>query len=297
MAEDYSHLRAVPLFASLKNDDLAYIGSIIQQTAYPANEVIITQGDQGETFYIVAFGQVRVVRQDESGVKAVVRLLGQGQYFGEASLLYGEARSATVEASVPTTLLYIEQEDFHVMVERLPGVRKQLEAAAGRRSKVLGLDRFDWQMPDETVMWQAQRNVIPLFFESLGSLLFWHVLAAALAVVSFMRPSRRLLPAEWQWALAFHSFHDRQPGLGLVCGGLDQRLSCPDEPAHRAHRALRHSARNTQRDSHSSRSKRRTLQRLADLDPGTGRYYHQNDWRRVDIHTHRRSRTLAVAHP
>ena len=207
MAEDYSRLRAIPLFASLKDDDLAYIGSIIQQTTYPANEAIITQGDQGETFYIVASGQVRVVRQDESGVKAVVRLLGQGQYFGEASLLYGEARSATVEAIVPTTLLYIEQEDFHVMVERLPGVRKQLEITAGRRSRVLGLDRFDWQMPDETVMWWTRRNVIPLFFESLGPLLFWHLLAAALAVASFI-PIPRLgpLPAGWQWTLRLIAF-------------------------------------------------------------------------------------------
>lgn len=207
MAEDYSHLRAIPLFASLKDDDLAYIGSIIQQTTYPANEAIITQGDQGETFYIVASGQVRVVRQDESGVKAVLRLLGQGQYFGEGSLLYGEPRSATVEATVATTLLYIEQEDFHVMVEKLPGVRKQLEATAGRRSKLLGLDRFDWQMPDETVMWRAQRNVIPLFFESLGSLLVWHLLAAALAVASFMAiPRLGLLPAGWQWALRIVAF-------------------------------------------------------------------------------------------
>ena len=207
MSEDYTRLRAVPLFASLKDDDLAYIGSIIGQTVYPANEAIITQGEQGETFYMVASGQVRVVRQDESGVRAVIRLLGQGQYFGEASLLYGEPRNATVETLVPTTLLYIEQDEFHRMVEKLPNVRKQLEATAGRRSRVLGLDRFDWQLPDETIMWRAQRNVIPLFFESLGYLLFWHVLAAALAVVSLIGiPRLGSLPAGWQWLLRFMAF-------------------------------------------------------------------------------------------
>jgi len=207
VAEDYLRLRAIPLFASLKDGELAYIGSIVQQTTYPANEAIITQGDQGETFYIVASGQVRVVRQDESGAKAVIRLLGQGRYFGEASLLYGEPRNATVEAAVPTALLYIEQDDFHLMVEKLPGVRKQLEATAGRRSKVLGLDHFDWQMPDETILWQAQRNVIPLFFESLGSLLVWHVLAVALAVASFIAiPRFGPLPAGWQWPLRIFAF-------------------------------------------------------------------------------------------
>ena len=78
MAEDYLRLRAIPLFASLKSDELAFIGSIVKQTTYPANAAIITQGDQGETFYIVASGQVRVVRQNESGAKVAIRLLGQG---------------------------------------------------------------------------------------------------------------------------------------------------------------------------------------------------------------------------
>jgi uncharacterized membrane protein YdbT with pleckstrin-like domain len=207
VAEDYLRLRAIPLFASLKNDELAYIRSIVQQTIYPANEAIITQGDQGETFYIIASGQVRVVRQDESGAKATIRLLGQGQYFGEASLLYGEPRNATVEATVPTALLYIEQEDFHVMVGKLPSVRKQLEATAGRRSKVLGLDHFDWQTPDETILWMTRRNVIPLFFESLGSLLVWHVIAAALAVISFITiPRFGPVPAGWQWPLRVLAF-------------------------------------------------------------------------------------------
>jgi signal-transduction protein with cAMP-binding, CBS, and nucleotidyltransferase domain len=144
---------------------------------------------------MIASGQVRVVREDESGTRAVIRLLGQGQYFGEASLLYGEPRNATVETIVPTTLLYIEQDDFRVMVEKLPNVRKQLEATAGRRSKVLGLDRFDWQ-PGETIM-RRRSNVIPLFLNLAPA--FWHVLAAALAVVSFIDSFR---PAGgWQWFL------------------------------------------------------------------------------------------------
>lgn len=207
MAEDYSRLRAIPLFASLKDDELAYIGSIAQQTFYPAGVTILTQGYQGETFYIVASGQVRVVRQDESGIRAVIRLLGQGQYFGEIALLYGEPISTNVETVVPTTFLFIEQEDFQEMLGRLPSVRKQLEKTASRRGRTVRLVRFDWQMPDEIVLWLTRRNAIPLFFESLGSVLFWHLLAAALAWLSFVNlPRIGVLPESWQWALRFIAF-------------------------------------------------------------------------------------------
>jgi membrane protein YdbS with pleckstrin-like domain len=207
VAEDYSRLRAIPLFASLKDDELAYIGSIAQQTFYPADATILTQGYQGETFYIVASGQVRVVHQDESGVRAVSRLLGQGEYFGEIALLYGDPISANVETVVPTTLLFIEQEDFQEMLGRLPSVRRQLEKTASRRGKAVRLVRFDWQTPDEIVLWRTRRNVIPLFFESLGSLLFWHLSAAALAWLSFADlPRIGALPERWQWALRFVAF-------------------------------------------------------------------------------------------
>jgi hypothetical protein len=193
-------LRAIPLFASLKDDELAYIGSIVKQTTYPANEVVITQGEQGETFYIIAAGQVRVRRHDEFGAEAVIRLLGPGQFIGEVGLLYGEPTNATVETAVPTTFLYIEEDDFDAMIARLSSVRKQLEETASRRSKATGLARFGWQMPDEIVLWLAQRNIVPLMFESIGGLLFWHFVAAMLAVVSFTGlPGIKELPIAWPW--------------------------------------------------------------------------------------------------
>jgi len=202
VSTDFSHLKAIPLFAALKDDELAYIGSIIKQTTYPAAQTIVRQGEQGETFYIVVAGQVRVVRQDETGAKATIRLLGPGQFFGEMGLLYGELTNATIETALPTTLLYVEKDNFNAMVARLPGVRQQLEQAAGRRSRMVGLGHFDWQMPDEIVLWLARRSIIPQMAESLGGLIFWHGIALALFVVSVLDlPRIGYLTPTWQWGL------------------------------------------------------------------------------------------------
>jgi len=187
MSVDYSRLNAIPLFASLKEEDLAYISSILKLVPYPAGQKVVCQGDEGETFYIVDTGQVRVIRKDESGAEAVVRFLGPGQFFGETALLYDEPRTATVETVVNTTLFYIEKDDFAAMVARLPSVRKQLEAAAGRRSKAMGLGRFDWQLSDEVAVWVAHRNVIPLIFESLSGLAVGIGIAVVLAALSLVQ--------------------------------------------------------------------------------------------------------------
>lgn len=199
MATDYTaRLKTVPLFASLKADDLNYINGIVQQVTYLAGQVIFRQGEEGNTFYIIDTGHVSVCRRDESGAEAIVRFLGPGEFFGETALLYHEPRNATIEANLNTTLFFIEKGDFSEMVARLPAVQKRLEAAAGLRRS--GLRRFSWQEPDEVAIWVAYRNVVPLILESAGGLLAGLGIAVIMAILSFLQLPRLgdLLPP---WAL------------------------------------------------------------------------------------------------
>ena len=201
MAIDYSRLKAIPLFASLGEADLAYVNSILKQVRYPAGQAIIRQGEEGETFYIVDIGQVRVCHRDESGAEAIVHFGGPGQFFGETALLYDEPRSATVEAVVSTALFYIEKDDFDAMVARLPTVKRELETTAGQRRRISGLGHFDWQLADEVAMWVAHRNVIPLIFESVGGLVIGSGIAVAMAALSWFRFSALELQPTTVWAL------------------------------------------------------------------------------------------------
>jgi membrane protein YdbS with pleckstrin-like domain len=191
MATDYvSRLKTIPLFASLGEADLAYVNSIVKPTSYSAGEVVVRQNEEAAKFYIIDIGQVCVRHRDESGAEAIVRFLGPGEFFGEVGLLFGEPRDATIEATMPTTLFYIEQNEFNAMVSRLPPVRVQLEQAAGRRRRGAGLGRFDWQLPDEMAIWVAHRNVLPVIFESALGLTIWLGLAIGLAALAFAGPPR-----------------------------------------------------------------------------------------------------------
>jgi CRP-like cAMP-binding protein len=203
MATDYtSRLKTIVLFASLKEAELDYINNIVEPVKYSAGSVIFHEGDESTHFYLVETGQVRVLRRDVAGVEVVVRLLGPGQYFGEAGLVRNEPRNATVETTRDSTFFSIEQADFQTMVNRLPQVHKHLRAAVKRRASALA--RFGWELNDEAVVVVAHRNVAALFFESFGSILLWVGIPLAVLTLSLLPWPRQLwalLPTTVLWML------------------------------------------------------------------------------------------------
>ena len=90
---------------------------------YGAGEPIVRQGEPGESAYVVCAGRVRVSLDPGDHQLAV---LERGSYFGEMSLLTGEARTATVRAHGDCKILEVTAEHFRrfiledpAMVERI----------------------------------------------------------------------------------------------------------------------------------------------------------------------------------
>jgi len=69
---------------------------------YAANTVLITEGDDGDSLYIVLSGRVKVYAANEAGKEVILTTLGPGEYLGELAL-DGGARSASVMTLEPTT--------------------------------------------------------------------------------------------------------------------------------------------------------------------------------------------------
>jgi CRP/FNR family cyclic AMP-dependent transcriptional regulator len=69
---------------------------------FPANAVIISEGDTSDSLYIILSGRVRVYSANEEGKEVVIAVHGPGEYVGEMALDGGE-RSASVMTTEPTT--------------------------------------------------------------------------------------------------------------------------------------------------------------------------------------------------
>jgi CRP/FNR family cyclic AMP-dependent transcriptional regulator len=105
-------LQHVHLFSALGVDDATLLTDHSITRSYPANTMLITEGDHSDSLYVILEGEVKVFVSDENGKEAILNLMGPGEYFGELALLDDSPRSASVMTIVPTKVMIISKQDF-----------------------------------------------------------------------------------------------------------------------------------------------------------------------------------------
>jgi len=79
---------------------------------YPANTILISEGDTTDSLYVILEGEVKVFSSDDQGKEVILNILGPGEYFGELALLDDEPRSASVKTKELTKIMVITKRDF-----------------------------------------------------------------------------------------------------------------------------------------------------------------------------------------
>src|ERR1700686_3181314 len=127
-----THLRSVPLFASVGEEFLNYLKERVELLSYNQNQVICKEGEEADAFYLIRSGMVRV-SQVMPGGEMVRTYLSRGDYFGEIGLLRSTKRTATCAALDAVDVVKIPASEFNLMLEKFPDVRAQLEPVAEAR--------------------------------------------------------------------------------------------------------------------------------------------------------------------
>ena len=107
--ERFSLLRTLPFFSQFPEKELWEVIRISKWAKFKPDTVLIKEGDQGDSFYVLAGGYVRVSRG-----KRTLSVLSAGDCFGEMSYLSpnGSHRSATVATNSDTIVIKIRAEDL-----------------------------------------------------------------------------------------------------------------------------------------------------------------------------------------
>jgi CRP/FNR family cyclic AMP-dependent transcriptional regulator len=115
------------LLASLSEADRRTVLSTARRRRFAAGEVIVHEGDPGDTFHLIAKGRVGVRVTTPGGSVALVNVHGPGGAFGEQALLDPMAvRSATITALEPTETLGLSRSAFEDLRRDHPGVDRLL---------------------------------------------------------------------------------------------------------------------------------------------------------------------------
>ncbi|HMK49098.1 MAG TPA: cyclic nucleotide-binding domain-containing protein [Thermodesulfovibrionales bacterium] len=116
-------LLKIPIFQDLRPRDLNIIKRILHTREYKSNENIFNEGDVGLGMYIIVKGKVRIVYSTDCQVLAE---LGEGDFFGELSLLDESPRSAAAIASSQCVLMCFFKPELLDLLERNPKLGNKL---------------------------------------------------------------------------------------------------------------------------------------------------------------------------
>ena len=119
-------LRQVTLFDCLGDPEIEALAALTFSRTFDKGQLIILAEETGDTLFIIRGGQVKVSLIHEDGKEFILSLLGQGEVFGELSLLDDRPRSANVTAMVETKLLMLRRSDFLDLVGRVPRIAVSL---------------------------------------------------------------------------------------------------------------------------------------------------------------------------
>ena len=127
-------LQDIYFMQSLGEEDIELVRSSLVLRCYDKNETIIQEGQQGNYFYIIWMGEVRVVRGRgffRSG-KELARL-GAGDFFGESALVSDAPRNASVLSVASSKLLLLKRSPFDLLRERNPHFESAMKSLAEAR--------------------------------------------------------------------------------------------------------------------------------------------------------------------
>ena len=103
--------RAYSVYDRLPRHEVESFVATLQTMRLEPGDVVVRQGGPADKFFIVAEGELEIVRVGEEPER-----LGPGQFFGEMAIIHDTPRRATVRATKPATLLALDRDTFREVV-------------------------------------------------------------------------------------------------------------------------------------------------------------------------------------
>ena len=93
---DFCQLKTIPLFSTLKDDELEFLLAEHVSSSVDSHQNIIFEQDWGKTLFLIGNGLAKIRSITFDGEEVIYAIAGKGDVFGEMAGLKGENRSADV---------------------------------------------------------------------------------------------------------------------------------------------------------------------------------------------------------
>ena len=136
--EDLVHKREAidhaELFASLTPQEKDALARELKTAPFVSNDVVFREGEPADSLYLLAQGQVQVVRDSPDGAtRNRFATLSAPAYFGEMGLLLGAPRGATVIAEGDVMCYQLERRGFDAIIKARPQIALAMSEVLAKR--------------------------------------------------------------------------------------------------------------------------------------------------------------------
>ncbi len=123
-----------PLFNDFSENELAAMIGSLQLLVKKPGSIIYTEGEPGDSLFVLSSGSARVYRRDETGHNDQVAVLHEGHVFGTPSVLFTQPRNRTIIAMTDCELLELDKATFENVARAHPRVAHLVKELHDKRS-------------------------------------------------------------------------------------------------------------------------------------------------------------------
>lgn len=132
MASKRELLKGCSLFSGLDRAALEDLAAMAEMTRLDRDEVLFSEGDPAESLFLLASGDVELLKSSAEGRERFLRRVRPGEVFAEAAMFAGEDYPATAIARTASEVVRITRKDFLAYVALHPAVSLAILGAMAR---------------------------------------------------------------------------------------------------------------------------------------------------------------------
>jgi CRP/FNR family transcriptional regulator len=119
-------LKKSTVFNTLNPQELKSISTFFEKIKFKKNVNIFLEGDPSEWFYLVAEGEVKILKHTLMGKDIILEIMSPGDIFGGVAVLDKKPFPASAQAMDTATVIRISRQDLYKIMEEYPILKLEI---------------------------------------------------------------------------------------------------------------------------------------------------------------------------
>ncbi len=133
MKKYFELISQIILFKGLPDHHINELLNIAQEKAFVKNELIFSEGDEGNGFYVTVDGLIKIYKLSLEGKEQILHIFGPGEPFGEVSVFSGQTFPANAEAINKSRALFFPRNAIVKLISENPSLALNMLAVLSQR--------------------------------------------------------------------------------------------------------------------------------------------------------------------